>query len=305
MHCEGCTLFSIQDAPEYENCFKLSKTEISDHCLNSRIAWNAGFYYQKYEIDRCFCLVSNGGVFTTPHLTWPMGQLSVSRLETILDTLWPAFASRGWPLRLMYIDENGLPMLKNLVRYTAQISYNPDFSDYLYRADKLRRLSGKTMRRKRNHYNRFIRSFPNYTYQPISVEDQTEALQLVKDWCDERDLDTMNLLQSDYRAIRQLFIDMPRLDVRGGCIRVNGQLVAFALGSLMHDDTAVIHFEKASTDYDGLYAAINKLVLEQAFPDVTWVNREEDMGIAGLRKAKGSYNPVRLIHKYEALLTRI
>jgi uncharacterized protein len=305
MHCEGCTLFSIQDALEYENCFKLSQTEISDHCLNSRIAWNAGFYYQKYEIDRCFCLVSNGGVFTTPHITWPMGNLSASHLETILDTLWPAFASRGWPLRLMYIDENSLPLLKDLDRYTAEISYNPDFSDYLYRADRLRRLSGKTMRRKRNHFNRFIRSYPDYTYQPISTDDRTEALQLVKDWCDERELDTMNLLQSDYRAIRQLFIDMPRLDVRGGCIRVNGQLVAFALGSLIHDDTAVIHFEKATTDHDGLYAAINKLVLEHAFPDVTWVNREEDMGIAGLRKAKESYNPVRFIHKYEALLTRI
>ena len=98
---------------------------------------------------------------------------------------------------------------------------------------------------------------------------------------------------------------MPWLDVRGGCIRIDGKLAAFALGSLLNGDTAVIHFEKADAAYDGLYAAINMLVLKNAFPEVKWVNREEDMGIPGLRKAKESYNPVRQVHKYEAVLTRI
>ena len=105
--------------------------------------------------------------------------------------------------------------------------------------------------------------------------------------------------------MRQLFREMHRLDVRGGCIRIDGKLAAFALGSELNGDTAVIHFEKADAAYDGLYAAINQMVLQNAFPDVRWVNREEDMGILGLRKAKESYGPVRQVHKYEALLTRI
>ncbi|MDW7655540.1 MAG: phosphatidylglycerol lysyltransferase domain-containing protein [Bacillota bacterium] len=305
MQCDGCTLFSIQDGPDYNRCHSLSGSELSDHCLNSRIAWNAGFYYQKMLIEDCFCLVSNGGVFTTPHVTWPLGRVTAQKLEAILDEVLPAFTSRGWPLRLMYLDEAVLPLVKALPHYTASISYNPDYSDYLYEADHLRSLSGKTMHRKRNHFNKFSRLYPQYEYHPITQDDQKEALALVQAWCDEKAVDCLNLCSSDFRAVRQLFHDMPSLDVRGGSIRIDGRLVAFALGSLLNGDTAVIHFEKAEAIYDGLYAAINKLVLDHAFPEARWVNREEDMGIAGLRKAKESYGPIRLIHKYEALLHRM
>lgn len=305
MQCDGCTLFSLEDGPAYNRCHSLSGSEISDHCLNSRIAWNAGFYYQKMQIDDCFCLISNGGVFTTPHVTWPLGALTPQKLERILDELWSAFAPRSWPLRLMYIDESALPLVSALRHYAARISYNPDFSDYLYEAKNLRSLSGKSMHGKRNHFNRFCRQYPQFEYRPISRADQAEAMALVQAWCDEKAVDCLNLNYSDFRAVRQLFHDMAGLEVRGGSIRIDGRLVAFALGSLLHGDTAVIHFEKAESGYDGLYAAINKLVLENAFPEAVFVNREEDMGIAGLRKAKESYGPIRLIHKYEALLSRI
>lgn len=80
--------------------------------------------------------------------------------------------------------------------------------------------------------------------------------------------------------------------------------MAFSLGSLVDDEMAVIHFEKADASIPGLYAAINKMVLEYAFPQARFVNREEDMGIPGLRKSKASYNPLRMIHKYEAFLQK-
>jgi len=305
MQCEGCTLFSAQDGPRYNQYFSSSNTEISDHCLNSRVAWNAGFYYQKALIADCFCLISDGGVFTTPHLAWPIGDVTSGRLEQILDQIGPVFRSKGWPLRLMYIDAVNLPIIEGLSQYRADINYDPNFCDYLYDADKLRQLSGKALHGKKNHFNQFCRTYPDFDYRPICIADRDEALALVKNWCDEKTLDCMNLCQSDYRAIRQLFHDMPDLAVRGGTIRIGGKMVAFSLGSLINPETAVIHFEKAETNYIGLYAAINKLVLENEFPDVRWVNREEDMGMAGLRKAKESYGPVRMIRKYEALLARI
>ena len=295
----------VHAASRVHRCHALGRSEISDHCLNSRIAWNAGFYYQKIALDDCFSLLSNGGIFTTPHLTWPLGVVTAQKLECILDAVYPVFAARGWPLRLMYIDAAGLPLLKELRQYTASISYNPDFSDYIYDADLLRDLSGKAMHKKRNHVNRFYRLYPDFTYEPIRQDHQAEAMALVQAWCDEKQVDCLNLCGSDYRAVRQLFREMHRLDVRGGCIRIDGKLAAFALGSELNGDTAVIHFEKADAAYDGLYAAINQMVLQNAFPDVRWVNREEDMGILGLRKAKESYGPVRQVHKYEALLTRI
>jgi hypothetical protein len=304
MPYEGFSLFSAQDRNQYERLFALSRTEISDACLNSRIAWNAGFYYQKALIEDCFCLISDGGVFTTPHLTWPIGLVDADRLGRILDMLWPVFHGRGWPLRLMYIDEANMPLVRDLPGYRVKLAYNPDYDDYLYDAEELRQLSGKALHGKRNHLNRFCRSYPDFEYRPITAGDRDEALALVRSWCEEKELDCLDLCISDYRAIRQIFDDFAALDVRGGTIRVGGRLIAFALGSLMREDMAVINFEKADAGYEGLYAAINKYVLDHAFPDVKYVNREEDMGIRGLRKAKRSYNPIRMIHKYEAWLEK-
>ncbi len=303
MEMKGCTLFSADDASLYNQFFALSKTEISDSCLNSRVAWNSGFAYHKCIVDDTLCLISDGGIFTSPHMTWPVGDMNLPTLQRIIDVISPIFQERGWALRMMYIDEINLELVQALKDYDMAVSYNRDFSDYIYDAQALRDLSGKSMHGKRNHVNRFMRTYPDFVYEQIQPEDRDEALGLVKAWCDEKELDCMDLTNSDYRAIRQLFLDFDKLDLYGGTIRVNGQLAAFSLGSLPRPDTAVIHFEKADAAYRGLYAVINKLTLDRTFPDVKYVNREEDMGIRGLRKAKKSYEPVRMIKKYEATIT--
>lgn len=297
-------MFSALDGPLYNRLHQLTRTEISDSCLNSRVAWNAGFNYRKVLLEGSLCLISDGGVFTTPHLTWPIGELDRDGLKRIVDTLWPVFAARQWPFRLMYIDEDNLDLVRDMPGYRAKLAYDPDFDDYLYDAEELRQLSGKSLHGKRNYLNRFCRIYPGFEYRPIVREDREEALFLVKSWCDEKGLDCLNFCISDYRAIRQVFDDFASLDLRGGSIRIGGKMTAFALGSLMNADTAVIHFEKADAKYDGVYAAINKFVLDYAFPEARMVNREEDMGLRNLRKAKESYSPIRMIHKYEAWLQK-
>jgi uncharacterized protein len=303
MLCEGCTLFSARDSECYSRLHGASLSEISDGCLISRVAWNAGFNYQKLYVADTLSLISDGGVFTSPHMTCPIGALDETKLAAVIHAARPSFEQRGWPLRVLYIDEVYLPLFRSLPGYQAQITYNPDFSDYVYDADTLRQLTGKTLHGQRNQFNRFLRAHPDYEYRPISADDRDEALALVRTWCEERGLDCCNLCQSDYLAIEQAFIDFADLDIHGGSIRLGGRLIAFAMGTLLRQNMAVIHFEKAATGFEGLYAAINKLVLDYAFPDVLLVNREEDMGMAGLRKAKTSYGPVRMIHKYEALLS--
>ena len=305
MACDGCTLFSADDRALYEHKFALSLTEISDACLNSRVAWNPGFSYQRTVLADCLCLVSDGGVFTSPHMTLPIGDLTQDRLQTIIDTLSLVFKNNNWPLRCLYIDEVYLPLFRQLHGYRAEIKNDLNFSDYLYDADSLRALNGKQLHGKRNHFNRFLRSYPDFQFRKLTVNDREGALNLVKDWCQDRQVDCLDPVLSDYLPIRQLFDDFARLDVRGGAIWIGQELVAFAMGSLMRDDTAVIHFEKAHPGYVGLYAAINKLVLEEVFPAIKWINREEDMGIEGLRKAKESYTPVRMIAKYEVSLTSL
>ncbi len=99
--------------------------------------------------------------------------------------------------------------------------------------------------------------------------------------------------------IERIFRDWEKLDMRGGAIRIGGKVVAFSIGSIGRPDTAYIHFEKADTDYDGLYVAQCKYVAASAFPEVKYINREEDLGIPGLRQSKGSYHPIAMVDKYK------
>lgn len=302
MLCSHFAPFGAADIPEYLEYLEKSETDISDACISSRIAWNAGFRYQKTIIAGLYCLISDGGVFTTPHLVMPIGPVSRQSIRQVVDEIYPHFEHLGWPMRILYIDECHLPLFDSPRYYDINITHNPCFSDYVYDAASLVSLAGKSLHAKRNHVNRFFREHPDFSYSTLKADDRDECLTLVADWCAERDLDCRDLRQSDFRAIRSLFEHFDQLSVRGGLIRIDGEVVAFAMGSRCRS-TGMIHFEKAKTEMTGLYAAINKLVVEHEFSDCQEINREEDMGIEGLKKAKLSYGPTRMIHKYEAVLT--
>ncbi len=313
---EGCDFFhmtedafhalSIADKKIYDTYHAQSGSRISDLCFISRLAWNPGFGYQVAVIADTFCMISDGGVFTVPHLAMPQGKLNAERLGHVIERVLPYFESRGWELSVMYVDEVQLPLFESLRTYGYEtlVRCDKDFSDYLYAGESMRTLSGKALHAKRNHRNRFIREYPDYHYATIRAEDGPECLDLVRGWCIEKDLDPCDLTASDYVPIRVVFEHFDRLHVHGGLIRVNGAICAFALASELADGTAVIHFEKADPGYTGLYAVINHAVVCNEFPHAPMVNREEDMGIEGLRKAKQSYQPVAFADKYAVTVRR-
>ncbi len=303
MLCTRLEAFGPTDIEDYERCFQASAAEISDSFPNSRIAWNAGFNYQKTFIGGLFCLVSDGGAFTSPHLAMPIGHVDGASLQLAVDGLFPCFEKRDWPFRVLYVDEGSLPFFEGLQGYRTQSGCIDCFSDYIYDAESLATLAGKQLHAKRNHVNRFFRACPDFTYATLTPADQEDCLKLVAQWCDEKGIDALDIRGSDYVPIRDLFASMDRLKVRGGVIRIGGEVAAFAMGSAFRS-LGVIHFEKARTDIDGLYAVINRLVVENEFADCREINREEDMGIEGLRKAKQSYFPKRMVKKYEVILTR-
>ena len=303
MFKDSYPLFSIADRDRYLDRLLLSKTELADASFDARLSWNPGFNYRVANLADCFFLLSDGGIFTTPHITLPLGPLDQDRLQAIVDAVAPEFESNGWPVRCLYIDDCYVPLFENLKGYKVRVAFDRTFSDYLYDADSLRQLSGKDLHPKRNHFNRFLRTYPDYDFRPLTSADATEALDLVRSWCMEKGVNCQDMQISDYRPIKTLFDHYDELDLRGGVIRIDGQLAAFAISSEPRNKTGIIQVEKAKADYPGLYAAINKLMLDQILPDIEWVNREEDLGIAGLRKAKLSYYPTRLIHKYEVVLT--
>lgn len=177
-----------------------------------------------------------------------------------------------------------------------------EYFDYLYRAEDLRTLAGRRYHSKRNFVNRFRSEHGDWQYEPLSAESVEDCLTVAAAWCQNRDCDASAVLSNEYRAISEALQHFELLGLRGGIIRLYGRPVAFSFGEMLNDDTAVIHMEKADPAVAGLYAVINQECCRHAWKDAEFINREEDMGEEGLRKAKESYYPTRLVEKYKIYL---
>jgi uncharacterized protein len=172
-----------------------------------------------------------------------------------------------------------------------------DNSDYVYLAEDLIKLPGKRYRKKKNHLNRFLKSYA-YEYRELDTELVECFLDMQEKWCRIRECkEDPGLLMEDY-AVYQALTHFEELDYQGGAILMEGRVEAFALGERLNENTAVIHIEKANPAFSGIYAAINQLFCKEAWSHMTYINREQDLGIEGLRKAKASYSPHHMVDKY-------
>jgi hypothetical protein len=170
-------------------------------------------------------------------------------------------------------------------------------SDYVYLTRDLINLSGNKYHRKKNHLNQFIRK-NSYEYRPLDVELVECFLEMQEEWCRMRECVEDPGLSAEDSAIREALCRFGELDYQGAAIVMKGKVEAFSIGEHLNEDTAVIHFEKANPDVPGIYAAINQLFCRNAWSGMKYVNREQDLGIEGMRKAKESYYPHHMINKY-------
>ena len=172
-----------------------------------------------------------------------------------------------------------------------------DHFDYVYPTTDLTHLAGGNYQQKRNHLNSFQRSH-RYTYEPLTPGHLAACQDLAQKWCKIRRCEEDLNLQEEWEAVKETLAHFEDLDLTGGAIFVDGRLEAFTVGEKLNADTVVIHLEKANPEIRGLYAAINQAFLEHAWNDTPWVNREQDLGEPGLRKAKLSYHPHHLEEKF-------
>ncbi len=173
-----------------------------------------------------------------------------------------------------------------------------DNYDYVYTMEELRDLSGKKLHGKRNHINQFMTAYgDSFEYVRLEPDMLGECMALYNEWLEGKEDSNDPDAVGEYIAIRVLMTHMDTLGVKGAGIRINGKLAAYTLGERIDDEMAVIHIEKADAEIPGLFTVINNLFIKNEFSDMKYINREEDMGIEGLRRAKLSYNPVMLIEK--------
>ena len=184
--------------------------------------------------------------------------------------------------------------------YPGEFTYTAsrDDAEYIYEADKLMTYAGKKLHAKRNHIHQFMAQYgERYEYVKITGDMMGECVDVYNEWLSEKSPDETDNME--LCAIKTLLMHMDVLGIRGGGIRIDGKLAAFTLGQKMDDNMAVVHIEKADNEIMGLYTVINNQFVQHELTDVKFINREEDMGMEGLRKAKLSYYPAYMIDKFD------
>ncbi len=169
-----------------------------------------------------------------------------------------------------------------------------DNADYVYLSENLINLSGKKFHQKKNHLNAFLNT---YKFEYRKIEDTKECLELFEKWLSTQPKEAVEFSKNPTLRLLQ---NAKMLGVTIGGIYVDERLIAFSAGEAQTDDTALIHIEYADTAYRGAFNIINQQFVENEWKNFTYINREEDMGLEGLRRAKLAYRPVKLIEKYNA-----
>jgi hypothetical protein len=176
-----------------------------------------------------------------------------------------------------------------------------DHFDYLYRTADLIQLAGGQYHTQRNHINSFNRDH-HYRYETLRPEHLPACLDLGARWCQMKRCDQDLSLTGEWGAVQVALTNFQALQLQGGVILVNDRVAAFSCGELLNKETAVIHLEKADPELRSLYAVINQQVTQEIWAGVPFINREQDLGEPGLRKAKLSYHPDHLVKKFRIRL---
>ena len=221
--------------------------------------------------------------------------------KAVLDAIIEDAKKRGIPCRLAGLSHDDCALLEVLFPGKLRYHFDRNSFDYIYDINDLADLKGKKFQKKRNHLNRFRADNPDHTLEPISQENMREVESLVKKWYNLR---LQSNPHADYHmeqaALGKALKQYEPLELEGLVLRIQGEPVAMTIGSRLNSDTFDIHFEKALDISNGAYAAINNgfaNYLREKYPKVQWLNREDDLGLEGLRKAKLSYNPHHMVEK--------
>ncbi len=285
---------TLSDKKEIEACLRGNDYRICDFCFANLWAWRNKFNTHFSIIHETLFLRFEDEHACLFYLM-PVGKMP---LRKALDCIRKDTEEQGSSLRLKGITEKMWDEIQKVMPEAFSYQRDRNNDEYLYRSEKLRLLNGKKLQSKRNHINRFKAEHPDWYYAPIqTTEDCNECLSLLEDWEREHSPDGQIFLsRHDFVAAKNMLENFDELNLKGGLIRANGKLVAFTLGEPITSDTFCVHVEKAA-DINGAYAIINQQFIEHEAAEFTYINREEDMGLENLRKAKLSYYPDMMLQE--------
>lgn len=286
--------FRSINADDFEKFNKyrfLDKTNASEGAFATMFIWNR-YYNLEVAENGEFLFLRFNIKNKAPSYFFPIGN---GNLDKAIDELSSYSSSKGEKLAFRLVSRENADKLKQTYDKRFDFTEERDCFDYMYLTEKMISLSGKKLHSKRNHLNYFL---DNYDYEYIEVTEPSflnECANKAYEWVSAK---TKNKNPFEMGAMESYFRYYFRFNQKGAAIKVNGEIVAMSFGEKLSDDTALIQVELADENYRGSYQAINRFFCENAWKDLKYVNREEDMGIEGLRRAKESYQPEFLVEKF-------
>jgi hypothetical protein len=281
----------IQDKPLFDEFLRKDPPRISELTFTNLFIWRHHYRPVWLQWNECLLIIFHPQTGTIYGLA-PFGP---GDKKSALDVLSEEIAKQTSDVRICRVEEEFIKNHMDPAKYA--VVNDRDNSDYVYLAKDLISLSGNKYHRKKNHLNQFIKNHA-FEYHPLNTELVRRVLGMQEAWCQIRECVVKpDLLAEDF-AVREALTYFEELGYQGGAVLINSVVEAFSLGEPLNEDAAVIHIEKANLDIPGLYAAINQLFCLNAWSNFTYINREQDMGSEGLRKAKESYYPHHMVNKY-------
>lgn len=299
----------LTDKTWADKLLALSDYRATEYNFSVLYIWR-DIYKTKIAEYKEFLLIRSGSADTPEGYTYlfPAGRGDIK--EALVFMIEDA-RQNNVPFRMVSVLEEQRAVIEEL--FPNRFSYTPvrNSFDYIYTAKDLITLKGKKYQSKRNFVSRF-KANNNWQYEEVTPENIYECAQMNEQWCKQYGCSQDTSLFQETCSVRNAIADFEALALKGGLLRVNGNVVAFSLGEKMNSDTFLVHIEKAFANIQGAYPAISQMflqhqILKEYSPDLeltneqigfSYVNREDDAGDIGLRNAKMQYHPVFMIEKY-------
>ncbi len=228
-----------------------------------------------------------------PVFTFPSGE---GDYKDLIKNMQEYSNCLGYQLTITSVNNQSLSILNTMFPNEFTYEKDEDSYDYIYNAHDLIELNGKKYHQKRNHISKFKQN-NNWRFEPINKNNQDECIEFsAMTYNKKNNYDDLSSVSEQF-AIDTFFTNFEALDLIGGILRADEKIIAFTIGEKINTNTFCIHIEKAISEIQGSYATINNEFVKFAASDCLYINREEDLGIEGLRKSKHSYYPCFLYEK--------
>lgn len=294
---------TLEHSALYDALIRSADSRSADYNFNNLYMWSNTYGITAAVVEGC--LVARFDIGGETVFSYPVGGGDVK--AAVLSILEHC-RRMGIPGRIgcltKAMSEELCAMFPNefeLIRERAQ-------DDYLYTVDKLANLAGKKMHSKRNYINRFISEHPDWCFEAITLDNMDDCRRMDDEWLELNSAERHANYDDEARALDLMFTHYERMGLEGGLLRLDGKVIAFTVGEQLASDTWNTHFEKAFSHIPGAYAMINReyaRYIAREHPEIVYINREDDMGLENLRKAKESYYPDLMVEKFTAVFKNV